>query len=203
VAEKRTTDAAEGAALRAAGASLLRHSHDLVLDLASVSPGPDWSDPPLADGLKLIAVTEARAGLGSAMLQAYPPGHPDASHSPQESERRAQEVLSGGAGQVLEPPSAAIVEAARGSVAGAVVLTRLGPEPWGWDGGPWVAEVFVVPAYQGRGLGRALLRRAVAWSHAVGERWMGLTVTEGNPAERLYASVGFSRRRTLFVLETA
>jgi hypothetical protein len=37
----------------------------------------------------------------------------------------------------------------------------------------------------------------------VGEPRIGLTVTDGNPAERLYLSAGFRRRRTLFVLETA
>jgi GNAT superfamily N-acetyltransferase len=70
-----------------------------------------------------------------------------------------------------------------------------------------VAELFVVPAHQGRGLGRALLLRAlllraIDWSHAAGDARIGLTVTDGNPAERLYVSAGFRCRRTLFVLET-
>lgn len=96
----------------------------------------------------------------------------------------------------------AIVDTSDETVVGAVVVTRLGQAPWGWGGGPWVAELFVVPAHQGRGLGRALLMRAIAWSQAAGEARIGLIVTEGNPAERLYARAGFRSRRTLFVLET-
>jgi GNAT superfamily N-acetyltransferase len=187
----------------AAGARLVRHSHDLVLDLDTLSPGSRWIDPTLPDGLELVGIAQAGSGLGSAMFRAYPPGHPDARHSQQESEREADEVMSGAAGPVLEPPSAAILDATREAVVGAVIVTRQGALRWGWDGGPWVAEVFVTPAHQGRGLGRSLLRRAVAWSHSTGEQRIGLTVTEGNPAERLYESLGFRRRRTLFVLETA
>jgi GNAT superfamily N-acetyltransferase len=66
-----------------------------------------------------------------------------------------------------------------------------------------VADIFVVPAHQGRGLGRTLLLRAVAWSCAAGEPRIGLSVTDGNPAERLYARAGFRRRRSVFVLKTA
>jgi GNAT superfamily N-acetyltransferase len=203
VPEIGTTDVGEAAALQAAGARLVRHGHDLVLELASVDPPPAWARPTLPGGLRMVGIEEARSRLGAAMFMAYPPGHPDAPGSREESERRAREVLAGGPGPVLEPPSAAIVDTSAETVVGAVVVTRLGAAPWGWGGGPWVAELFVAPAHQGRGLGRALLLRAVAWSHAAGEPRIGLTVTDGNPAERLYARVGFRRRRTLFVLETS
>lgn len=198
--ETRTTDVNEAAALRAAGARLVRHGHDLVLELASVGPAPDWTRPTLPDGLRLAGIAEVRPRLGAAMFGAYPPGHPDASGSPEEAER---EVLAGGAGPILEPPSVAIVDMPGETVVGAAVVTWLEAAPWGWGGGPWVAELFVVPAYRGRGLGRALLLRAIDWSQAAGEPRIGLTVTDGNPAERLYISAGFRRRRTLFVLETA
>lgn len=199
----RTTDAGEAALLLGAGARLTRHGHDLVLDLASLGRGPDRAQPALPAELRLTGIAAARPGLASASLLAYAPGHPDAPGSLAESERRWQELLDGEAvGPVLEPPSAAIVEGPGGTVVGAVVVTRLGPEAWGWDGGPWVADIFVVPSHQGRGLGRALIMRAVAWSRAAGERRIGLTVSDGNPAERLYVSAGFQRRRTLFVLQT-
>jgi GNAT superfamily N-acetyltransferase len=179
----------------------VRHGHDLVLELATVSLAPGSALPTLPASLCMAGIAEVAPRLGPAMFRAYPSGHPDAPGSPEEAERRSQEVLGGAAGPVLEPPSVAIV--AGETVVGAVVVTRLGPAPWGWGGGPWVAELFVVPAHQGRGLGRALLTRAIAWSHAAGEPRIGLTVTDGNPAERLYVSAGFRRRRTLFVLETA
>lgn len=158
--ETRTTDAEEAAALLAAGARLVRHGHDLVLDLVSVSPAPDWASPTLPSGLRLAGISEVRPLLGAALFTAYPAGSPDTPGSPEEAERWAREVLAGGPGPVLEPPSIAIVDTSDETVVGAVVVTRLGPARWGWGGGPWVAELFVVPAHQGRGLGRALLLRA-------------------------------------------
>ena len=62
-------------------------------------------------------------------------------------------------------------------------------------GDPWITEIFVDPDAAGRGIGSALLARAAA------PRWprpatLGLAVTAGNPAHRLYASLGFVSRRT-------
>jgi GNAT superfamily N-acetyltransferase len=51
-------------------------------------------------------------------------------------------------------------------------------------------------------LGTLLLTRAIATCRAAGEPRIGLSVTDGNPAERLYAALGFRRRRTLFLLDT-
>jgi GNAT superfamily N-acetyltransferase len=199
----RTTDPARAAALQAAGARLVRHCHDMVLDLAGVQPASDWARPPLAAGLRLAGIEEARPRLAAAMLAAYEPGNPDAPGSLPEAERWVAGVLGGGPGPLLEQPSAAILDVSARAVVGAVIVTRLDATAWGWGGGPLVAELLVARACQGRGLGRALLERAIGWSHAAGERLIGLTVTEGNPAERLYASAGFRRRRTLFILETA
>jgi GNAT superfamily N-acetyltransferase len=64
-----------------------------------------------------------------------------------------------------------------------------------------VADVLVVPEYQGRGAGRALLQHAIARCSEAGELRIGLTVTEGNPAEHLYAALGLRRRRTLYVFD--
>jgi GNAT superfamily N-acetyltransferase len=64
-----------------------------------------------------------------------------------------------------------------------------------------VAEVFVVPTHQGRGLGRALLSRAIGVCREAGEARMGLTVTRDNPAERVYAGLGFRHVRTVYVLD--
>lgn len=200
--EIRTTDADEAAALRAAGARLVRHGHELVLDLASVVPAPGWARPNLPSGLCLVSIAEAAPRLAAASFAAYAPGHPDAPGSLHEAARRSRELLAGeSGGPVLEPPSAAIIDMSSKAVVGAVVVTWQGAQRWGWGGGPWVADIFVVPALQGRGLGRALLLRAVAASHAAGESRIGLTVTDGNPAEHLYVSAGFRRRRTVYVLE--
>ena len=178
----------------------MRHGHDMVLDL----DGPTPTVPALPVGLRVIGVSEAAPRLPAASFLAYGSGHPDAPASLAEAEARWQELLFDRAvGPVLEPPSVAIIDALSNEVVGAVVVTRLWPGSWGWPGGPWVADIFVVPAHQRRGLGRSLLIHTVAWAHATGESRIGLTVSEGNPAQRLYASAGFHRRRTVFVLETA
>jgi GNAT superfamily N-acetyltransferase len=202
----RTTDAEEAARLRAMGAGLLRHAHDMALDLAVVQPPPGWSRPELPDGLRLAGVAGSAPGVAAASLLAYAAGHPDLAGLPPPSRREAEmqyEVMlagGGSAGPVIEPASAIVTDAA-GDVLASIVVTRLEPRLW-WAGGPWVADLFVVPAHQGRGLGRALLQRAVAWCGTTGEPRIGLTVTVGNPAEHLYAAVGFQRRRTLFVLDS-
>jgi GNAT superfamily N-acetyltransferase len=88
---------------------------------------------------------------------AYSPGHPDAPESLEEAESRAQELLAGESGRLLQTLSAAILDTSTNTLVGAVVVTWEDPAQWGWDGGPWVADIFIVPMHQGRGLGRALL----------------------------------------------
>jgi GNAT superfamily N-acetyltransferase len=197
----RTTDEGEAARLRAAGARLARHAHDMVLDLPGGAPAPSGAAPAPPADLRLGAVTGLASRIAPASRAAYGPGHPDAALV-LDAEAYYAGVLAGGStGALVEPASAVLTDPA-GEVAASIVVTRLGPERWGWPGGPWVADVFVVPAHQGRGLGRLLLTRAVAACRDEGEARMGLTVTHGNPAERLYAALGFRHRRTLFVLET-
>lgn len=137
-------------------------------------------------------------------LAAYPAGHPDAGfggRSPEEHERDLVGLLSGRlVGQVLEDASAVVADAV-GTVIGAVIVTRIGSQPWGCPGGPWVADLLVVPDRQGRGAGRALMTHAITRCAAAGEARIGLTVTDGNPAERPYAALGLRRRRTLYVLD--
>jgi GNAT superfamily N-acetyltransferase len=158
----------------------------------------------IPEGVTLRAGVTAVPDMVRIRLAAYPSGHPDAGfggRSAEEHERDLVELLSGRlVGQVLEDASA-VVDDAAGTVVGAVIVTRIGPEPWGWPAGPWVADVLVVPDWQGRGVGRALMIHAITRCAAAGEARIGLTVTDGNPAERLYAALGFRRRRTLYVLD--
>ena len=54
--------------------------------------------------------------------------------------------------------------------------------------------MFTAPEARGRGVGRALLADVLQRCRAAPElEQLVLTVTEGNPAERLYASAGFER----------
>ena len=196
---RSTTSPDEAAALQVAGVRLVRHAHDMVLGLPA-----GGAEPAIPDGVTLRGGVAPVPAMVRARLAAYPPGHPDAGfggRSAEEHERDLVEVLGGKlVGPVLEDASAVIADTS-GAVVGAVIVTRIGPEEWGWPGGPWVADVLVVPEWQGRGLGRALMRHAIDVCAAAGEGRIGLTVTDGNPAERLYAALGFRRSRTLFVFD--
>jgi GNAT superfamily N-acetyltransferase len=201
----RTTDGEEAARLRAAGARLVRHAHDRVLEPAA---GESASPDPPGD-LRLHGVTDLGSRrIAVASRAAYTPDHPDTG-SLAEAEHTYARLLAGeAAGPLIEPASAVVTDGTGGTggtgdeVVASIIVTRLGPAPWGWAGGPWVADVFVVPGHQGSGLGRLLLTRAIASCEAAGEPRIGLTVTESNPAERLYAALGFRRRRTLFLVDT-
>lgn len=196
---RSTTSPDEAAALRAAGARLVRHVHYLVLDPLDAVPAGEA----LPDGLTLRAGVETGDSLIGAALAAYPPGHPDAQpfRSRSEAEEEMAALLGGGAAGPLVHDASATVADATGGVAGAVIVTRLPAQAWGWPGGCWVAEVFVAAGWQGRGLGRALMRHAIARCVAAGEARIGLAVTDGNPAERLYLRLGFRRLRTEYLLD--
>ncbi len=87
-----------------------------------------------------------------------------------------------------------------GEIVGAVAVTHMPESEW-WSGDPWIPEIFVVSGYQGRGLGARLIRHAVrACAHAGCQR-VGLTVTEGNPARRLYERFGFAPFRTTWLID--
>src|SRR5947209_16311724 len=62
-----------------------------------------------------------------------------------------------------------------------------------------IQNLGVVPAYRGRGLGRALVRRALGGFYRVGLRRAYLEVTaENSGAVLLYRAVGFRRAKTLY-----
>lgn len=64
----------------------------------------------------------------------------------------------------------------------------------------WVNEVGVAPAYQDRGIGRALMRALFAHARALGctEAWVG-TEHDNRAARRMYAAVGGVERGMVLV----
>ncbi len=62
-----------------------------------------------------------------------------------------------------------------------------------YAGSPFVAFSMTAPASQRQGLARAGLQRAMARLADGDEPLLRLVVTAGNPAERLYESLGFQR----------
>ena len=59
----------------------------------------------------------------------------------------------------------------------------------------YLAELYVVPAQRGHGLGRALMNAAVELARERGSAWMDLGTSEDDVAARaLYESLGFTNR---------
>lgn len=164
------------------------------------APGLAWIPRP---DLELVALDGAplAAELAAASARSTPPEHVDhgAWAGPENRLAYWGKLLAGEVCGPVLPQSELLVEP-EGGIAGAVILTRLDPTTW-WSGGAWVAETFVVPGRQGLGLGRQLLAHSIAACAAAGLPRVGLTVTDLNPAERLYERLGFVRVRSLHILE--
>ncbi|MFE7189992.1 GNAT family N-acetyltransferase [Kitasatospora sp. NPDC057541] len=173
------------------GASVLRHGHTMHRELTGAPPAEGWeawARTPLRDGFRTVPCDRPAEALVAASMAAFGPGHPD--HRPEEADgdrlavRRLAELLAGEVIGPLLPVSALVVDEADRVVAGAVLTD--------WDGLPWIAHVFRDPALGYPGLGRDLLRRVLADLVAGGRTEIGLAVTEGNRAQRLYEEMGFS-----------
>jgi GNAT superfamily N-acetyltransferase len=166
-----------GRALEAAGGRLARHSHAYTHDL---------ENRPAVDTTYELTPADRPAGeLLPVYLTAFAPGHPDRMEAP--AARRHLELIV--AGDLL-PASGLAIE--HGEVVAAILIATIAdaPPPFG---GPWILEVFSVA----RGAGRALIQRALQRT----EGSLGLAVTEGNPAVKLYESLGFRRIFTAYSVD--
>jgi ribosomal protein S18 acetylase RimI-like enzyme len=106
------------------------------------------------------------------------------------------------------PGPEALAERMRGLIAGretAVLLVGDGPDGlavlrfrqaiWSDALECYLAELYVVPARRGRGLGRALMEEAILLARESGADHMDLGTSEDDVAARgLYESLGFSNR---------
>jgi len=178
-----------GRLLVVAGARPRRHGHVMSRDLVRDPAPPEWPEPPLPDRVRLTAVDRPAIDLAPACRAAYPPEHPDYHHSPtpDRPELELDEIISG---QLMGPllGCSGLAVGDDGTVLGAVLVNRTkGVPPMG---GPWIAQLFRRP--DARGVGSALLRRALALATCDGLPAIGLAVTHGNPAARLYAAHGFA-----------
>jgi len=181
-------DEALGRALIAAGGRPLRHAHLMSNDMTA---RPRWRHP---TGYRLTAVDRPAADLVDAYRAAFPPGHVD--HRDEPPERSLAELDRLLVGSDFGPPlrGSGLAVAADGTVVGAILLGVLPGEPP--LNGPWLIEVFRHPAH--RGVGRALCERALALVQA---ETLGLMVSEGNPARRLYEDLGFRLVHTALVVQ--
>jgi GNAT superfamily N-acetyltransferase len=184
-----------GQALLAVGARAGRHAHVLSRDLVADPAPPEWQDAPVPDGLRLGPLDRPAEDLADAALAAYPPEHVDNAHldRPIDHPRELVELIAGRSVGPLLRCSGLAVDAHDAVVGAVLVNDDHGTPPYG---GPWVTQVFRGPG--GRGAGRALLMRALGIATADGLSALGLAVTHGNPAQRLYEELGFRHVVTAF-----
>lgn len=174
------------------GAELLRASWLMALALPAGVEAPDADVRPLRD---------AADEYGEIVWRAYPPGHPDhdmLEATPADAARTVQGYLDGRiVGPLLRDASC---EAwTDGRLAGMCVISRM-PADDEYGGSAWVTDVCVLPDTQGRGLGRAMLAHAIGRLSTDGEPTLGLAVTRGSPARKLYDSLGFVERFAAWTL---
>ncbi len=82
-----------------------------------------------------------------------------------------------------------------GSGPDGIAVMRFRPAIWTTELECYLAELYVVPAHRGHGLGRALMHAAMDAARAEGATYMDLGTSEDDVAARaLYESLGFSNR---------
>ncbi|GHG12176.1 hypothetical protein GCM10017567_31960 [Amycolatopsis bullii] len=174
--------------LVARGARLIRSTHRMTCDLSALRQRGDWAT--LAPLPPLVFEPFARHvdDLVPAWRAAYPPGHPDYRHEYEDAvvlRDRFAALVDGTAYGPLSPLSAVLTDG--GAVVAGLLLNDVpGEVPWG---GLLITDLFRHPAYPRAGT--ILLRRTLARAAAAGLGVVGLVVTDGNPARRLYERHGF------------
>jgi GNAT superfamily N-acetyltransferase len=165
-------------ALLDAGATQRRHARLMTHDLRDV---PQDIDP------RVVPLTAGEAELEPAHRSAYSPDHPDWDFAKDYS--AIGRLLRGElVGPLLGASRMAVDE---GRVVGAAIVNHYPGEPP--HAGPWLSELFRDPAVPG--IGRQLLRGALAAAAADGLAALGLVVSGGNPAGDLYRAEGFETVR--------
>ncbi len=187
-----TTDDALADGLVRAGGTVARKGTQMEYDAVASLPPGEWLDRSAIDGVELVDYRPVDLEIAAGWLAAYGPEHPD--HDPTrlspEAAREDLRQTQEGTEVLFEPSASALaVEARSGAVLGGIMITTMRPNPL-WTG-PWVPDVFVTPAAQRRGIGERLVRYAVAAVAQAGHHGLALSVTDGNPARRVYERVGF------------
>jgi GNAT superfamily N-acetyltransferase len=189
-----TADEFLAAALVERGALPVRHFSLMSITLTQLDePEGDTDLTEAFDVRPLTPVSQVPREVVGLVRAAYPAGHPDEElGSDDDIIRDIQHALDGARLGPLMQPSALVYD---GECPVALVLVNRVPggPP---TGGPWITDICRDPDPRYTGLGRDLLLRVLRSCRRSGESCVSLAVTEGNPAWRLYASLGFSRVAT-------
>lgn len=122
--------------------------------------------------------------LAQLTLDAYQGSIDDEGESLEDAVAVIGQLFGGGFGTMLWSCSEVVERA--GHVVSATMVTL-------YAGGPFIAFTLTHPAWQRQGLARGGLQRVMARLAEGDEPVLRLVVTEGNPAEQLYQSLGFQR----------
>jgi GNAT superfamily N-acetyltransferase len=177
-------------ALLDAGATISRHALGFTYPLDSADVPSEWGRPHLPSDAELAPITAVTDELVELIARAFPPGHPDHAMDDWDlAEGLETLVVSQKLGPLLEE-TAQVVRGGRPMAA--LIINRFTGEPP--YGGPWISDIFRDPDdADARGLGTALIRRALVLLAARGEPALSLAVTYGNPAAEVYARIGFQQ----------
>ncbi|HEX2160752.1 MAG TPA: GNAT family N-acetyltransferase [Thermoleophilaceae bacterium] len=105
--------------------------------------------------------------------------------APEALAKRMRELIAGGETAVL----------LAGDGPDGIAVLRFRPAIWSEALECYLAELYVVPAHRGHGLGRALMESAIELARSEGANYMDLGTSEDDTAARaLYESLGFSNR---------
>ncbi|WP_290055702.1 GNAT family N-acetyltransferase [Amycolatopsis solani] len=171
------------------GARLIRATHRMTCDLSASLPLAEWACEDAPQPLRFTPLDLPVDDLLPAWRAAYAPGHPDYREEYEDAavlRRRFDGLVAGTAYGPLSPLSGLVCD--DGVVVAGVVLNHLpGDVPWG---GLLITDLFRHPSYPGSGT--VLLRRTLARAAAAAVEVVGLVVTDGNPARRLYERHGFA-----------
>jgi GNAT superfamily N-acetyltransferase len=186
-------DVALGEALVAAGARAGRHAEVLSHDLRGL-PAPSRAP----DGVRIVPVDRSAADLAAVFRAAYPREHPDfrAHPYPEDPALELAPLLDGRLVGPLLGASALALDGAGRAVGAALVNRTAGSPP---EAGPWLSQLFRSPTHPGTG--RSLLGHVLVALAAADEPALGLAVTHGNPAARLYRQLGFRPAFSAFNVE--
>ena len=155
--------------------------------LLSASLGAVAAAPAAAGFALRPAVEKDASAIAKAYLLSY-----DGAWTFEDALEDIERAFAHGHGQLLTDASRIAVDS-DGTCIGAI-LTVLDP-PWkGTPPGPFIIDVFVVPAARGRGIGRSLVTAAMAGAPGA---TIALRVEDDNAvAIALYGSLGFARADT-------
>ena len=179
----KSNDEEAARALIGAGCTLVRAATDMHRGfdepIPAASPAGGWT----------IVPHDWDDDLAVALAAAYArPDHPDRADGI-DRVSRLRSLTEGKNGLIVLPGATGRLKDPGGRSMGQVFT--VGPVPWGSAPTAWVLDLSVGPDGQGRGFGAALLAYAMSGIRQAGLTVVGLTVTDGNPARRLYDRMGF------------